>query len=136
MFAISEAGNLGSAGCVAWIFNKKGIISFDKKGIDSDALSMAAIEAGAEDIDDSESHLDIVTTPEDFEKVRDTLKEQKFTPAHAEISMVPSNKVKVEDKETADKILKLMGLIEDNDDVQKVHSNFDIPESLIDETNS
>ncbi len=131
-----NGGNLGSAGCVAWIFNKKGIISFDKKGIDSDALSMAAIEAGAEDIDDSESHLDIVTTPEDFEKVRDTLKEQKFTPAHAEISMVPSNKVKVEDKETADKILKLMGLIEDNDDVQKVHSNFDIPESLIDETNS
>lgn len=131
-----NGGNLGSAGCVAWIFNKKGIISFDKNGIDADTLSMEAIEAGAEDIDDSESNLDIVTTPDNFEKVRDALKEKKFIPINAEISMIPSNKVKIEDKEMADKILKLMSLIEDNDDVQNVHSNFDIPESLINEVSS
>ncbi|NQU17013.1 MAG: YebC/PmpR family DNA-binding transcriptional regulator [Candidatus Saganbacteria bacterium] len=131
-----NGGNLGQTGCVAWIFKKKGIITFEKKGIDSDTLSMAAIEAGAEDIEDQESSIDIVTTPENFEKVRDTLKEQKFASTNAEISMVPSNKVKIEDKETADKILKLMSVIEDNDDVQKVHSNFDIPDNLIDETSS
>jgi len=131
-----NGGNLGQTGCVAWIFKKKGIITFEKKGIDSDTLSMAAIEAGAEDIEDQESSIDIVTTPENFEKVRDTLKEQKFASTNAEISMVPSNKVKIEDKETADKTLKLMSVIEDNDDVQKVHSNFDIPDNLIDETSS
>lgn len=131
-----NGGNLGSAGCVAWIFNKKGIISFEKKGIDVDSLSMAAIDAGADDIEDEESVIDIVTSPENFEKVRDALKKQKFVSASAEISMIPSNKVKIEDKEIAEKTLKLMGAIEDNDDVQKVHSNFDIPEKLIDEINS
>ncbi len=122
-----HGGNLGAAGCVGWMFKKKGMLSFDKKNIDEDALSMEAIEAGAEDIEAAENSLEITTTPEDFEKVRNALKDKGFNPSHSEIAMVPENQIKVQG-EDAEKVLKLIQALEDYDDVQNVYANFDISE--------
>ncbi|MFC1496708.1 YebC/PmpR family DNA-binding transcriptional regulator [Candidatus Margulisiibacteriota bacterium] len=131
-----NGGNLGQNGCVGWMFTKKGIITFEKKGIDTDTLQMTAIEAGAEDIDDEGETLDIITSPDNFEKVRDELRAKKFIPSNAEVTMNPSNRVKIEDQETAQKILKLIETLEEHDDVQNVHSNFDIPDNIINEISS
>lgn len=125
-------GNLGSTGCVAYIFKKMGSLSFDKSKVDADALSMEAIDAGADDIKLEESIVEIVTAPENFEKVRDTLKAKGFTAENAEVTMVPSNTVKVTGDE-ARKIMKLIENLEELDDVQAVHGNFDIPDEVIEQ---
>lgn len=128
-----NGGSMGAAGCVGWLFKKKGIISFDKKGLDVDTVSLAAIDAGAEDIADDETSLDIITTPDSLTKIRDALKGQGFTPTNAEVSMEPSTKVKISDLEVAKKLLKLMEVLEDNDDVQNVYANFDIPDQILEQ---
>jgi YebC/PmpR family DNA-binding regulatory protein len=125
-------GNLGSSGCVSYLFKKMGSLVFSKSGINADALSEVAIDSGAEDIKDEESDIEIITTPENFEKVRDALKAKGFTPSHAEVTMVPSTTVKLTG-EDANKVLRLVENLEDNDDVQAVHSNFDIPDNLIEQ---
>jgi len=125
-------GNLGSSGCVSYMFKKMGSLVFSKSGINADALSEVAIDSGAEDIKDEESDIEIITTPENFEKVRDALKGKGFTPSHAEVTMVPSTTVKLSG-EDANKVLRLVENLEDNDDVQAVHSNFDIPDNLIEQ---
>jgi len=127
-----NGGNLGTSGCVNWMFKKKGSISFERGKIDEDQLSMAAIDAGADDILLEESVLDVVVAPEKFEKVRDELKAKGFEPANAEVTMVPSNTVKVEGEE-AKKVMKLVSALEEHDDVQTVHANFDIPDKIIEE---
>jgi len=123
-------GNLGSAGCVSYIFKKMGSISFDKSKVDADALSMDAIDAGAEDIKIEGDEIEIITTTENFEAVRDALRAKKYEPENAEISMVPSNTVKVSG-EDAQKLIRLVENLEDLDDVQNVYSNFDIPEDVM-----
>lgn len=125
-------GNLGSSGCVSYIFKKMGSLVFSKSGINADALSEVAIDSGAEDIKDEESDIEIITTPENFEKVRDALKAKGFVPSHAEVTMVPSTTVKLTGDD-ANKVLKLVENLEDNDDVQAVHSNFDIPDNIIEQ---
>ena len=125
-------GNLGSSGCVSYIFKKMGSLVFSKSGMNTDALTEIAIDAGAEDIKDEESDLEIITTPENFEKVRDALKAKGFSPLNAEVTMVPSTSVKLTG-EDAKKVLRLVENLEDNDDVQAVHSNFDIPDNLIEQ---
>lgn len=125
-------GNLGSSGCVSYIFKKMGSLVFSKSGINADELSEVAIDAGAEDIKDEESDIEIITTPENFEKVRDALKAKGFTPLNAEVTMVPSTSVKLTG-EDANKVLRLVENLEDNDDVQAVHSNFDIPDNIIEQ---
>lgn len=127
-----NGGNLGASGSVAWMFKKKGSITYDKSVVDEEKLTLAAIDAGAEDVLSEESVFEVVTPPENFIKVRDALKSQGFSPANAEVTMVPANTVKLEGEE-ANKVLKLVNLIEELDDVQSVHANFDIPDALIEQ---
>lgn len=127
-----HGGNLGASGSVAWIFKKKGSITFNMSGVDEEKLTMAAIDAGAEDVLAEESVFEVVTTPENFIKVRDALKTQNFNPLNAEVTMVPANTVKLEG-EDAQKVLKLVNLLEELDDVQSVHANFDIPDAVLEQ---
>ena len=123
-------GNMGASGSVAYMFSRKGSIIFEKAGNEEEKLTMAAIDAGADDILSEESTLEVVTAPETFEKVRDTLKTNGFTPASAEITMVPSTTVTLVG-EPAQKVLKFISNLEEHDDVQAVHANFDISDEEI-----
>jgi len=122
-----RGGNLGATGCVAYLFDKKGIVQFDGEGVDGDALMEAALEAGAEDMSDEGGHIEIVTLPADLSSVQETLAGAGFSPASAEVSMVPSTQVALEGKD-AESMLGLMEALEDLDDVQNVYANFDISE--------
>lgn len=123
-------GNLGSAGSVAYIFKRVGSLVFDKAEVDEEKLTMAAIDAGADDVLPEETTIEVVTKTEDFEKVRDVLTTTGFTPASAEITMHPTTTVKLTG-DTAQKVLRLVGNLEDHDDVQAVHANFDISDAEI-----
>ncbi len=120
-----NGGNLGEAGCVAWVFHKKGLIQFPKAQVTEDILMEPALEAGAEDIKDEEDVWDVVTEPSSFETVKKTLEGKGLKPASAEVTMVPQNFIKLTGPE-AEKMLKLMEALEDHDDVQNVYANFDI----------
>lgn len=132
-YIFSKGGaNLGSSGCVSYLFNKKGSLVFEKSAVGEEALAMEAIDAGAEDIHSEESTIEIVTTPENFEKVREALKAKGFTPSSAEVTMVPTTTVKVAG-EDAQKLIKLVESLEEHDDVQNVHANFDIPDEILEQ---
>ncbi len=118
-------GNLGEAGCVSWLFSKKGFMSFDKKVVDGDRIMELALEAGAEDITDDENEIEVYTDLSSFESLKKVFEENKIPHIVAEISMIPQNYVKLEGK-NAETMLKLMDALEDSDDVQKVYANFDI----------
>ena len=120
-------GNLGSSGCVGYLFEKKGVVNFDREGIDLDTLLEAALEAGAEDVDEGAESVDVLSQPGDFEAVRDALAERGFRPASAEISMRPSSVVELQGKE-AETMLRVADALEDLEDVQNVYANFDISE--------
>jgi YebC/PmpR family DNA-binding regulatory protein len=121
-------GNLGESGCVAWMFHKKGLIQYDKGAVNEEKLMELALDAGADDISDEGSALEVTTDPRDFYKVKEQLDASGLPqPASAEVTMVPQNTIKVVGKE-AEQVLKLMEALEDLDDVQKVYANFDIPE--------
>ena len=118
-------GNLGSSGCVAYLFEKRGVLSFERSGLDGDALLEAALEAGATDVVEGRELLEVVTEPSDFESVRAALEARGFAPANAEVSMEPSTTVKLEG-EQARSMLELADALDDLDDVQGVYANFDI----------
>ncbi|MGI9592229.1 MAG: YebC/PmpR family DNA-binding transcriptional regulator [Myxococcota bacterium] len=120
-----HGGNLGASGCVSYLFDKKGLIQLDRKGLDGDALLEAALDAGAEDVVESPDSLEVVTTPADFESVRTALREAGFEPAQASITLEPSSTVALAGKE-AESMLKLSDALDDLDDVQNVSANFDI----------
>lgn len=124
-----KGGNLGESGSVAWMFHKKGFLSFDKKSVPEDKIMEAALNAGAEDITDTEETWDVTCAPADFEKVKEAL--QTFKPLHAEISRLPQNTIELSDVGDAQKMLNLMEALEDHDDVQKVYANFDIPAQIL-----
>ena len=123
-----HGGNLGSPGSVAYMFEQKGVIVC-RPGADSDELSLLAIEAGADDIDDSSEQLMIYTAPNKLEAVRDALGEDNVE--SAEIKQEPSQTVMVDDASKAKTILNLMEALDDLDDVVEVTSNFDIPEEVL-----
>ncbi len=123
-------GNIGTTGCVAWMFSKKGLISLDKDKVDEEKLMEVALEAGAEDINDEESTLEIITEVKDFETVRDALDKNGLSYVFAKVSMIPQNTVKLQDKE-AEQFLKLVEALEDSDDVQDVYSNCDISDEVM-----
>lgn len=123
-----NGGNLGESGSVAFLFNKKGIILI---GNASEELEMAAIEAGAEDVLAEEGSLEVITDPKQFFTVKKALEEAGAEISGAEIRLNPINTVTVTDEEAAKKILRLMQLLEDDDDVSNVAANFDIPEALL-----
>ncbi len=117
-------GNMGEAGCVAWMFDKKGLLVFPKS-IDFDKLFEAAIEAGADDVTDEDEQFEVTTDPANFIEVREVLEKAGFKPESAEVTMIPQTQIKLEGK-AAESMLKMMDRLEDNDDVQNVYANFDI----------
>ncbi len=123
-------GNIGSTGCVAWMFDKKGLFSFEKGKVDEEKLMEVALDAGAQDINDEETTIEVLTDPKDFEKVKEALDKHELTYAFAKITMIPQNTVKLNEKE-AEQNLKLVETLEDLDDVQNVHANFDIPDEIL-----
>lgn len=125
-----NGGNLGEPGCVAWIFEKKGLIVIDRDKADEDLLLGLALEAGAEDVKDDENQFEIVTEPSDFESVKKAIEDANISFNLAEVTMIPKNTVKLEGKK-AQQMLNLMEVLEDNDDVSNVYANFDIPDDVI-----
>ena len=118
-------GNLGASGCVAYLFEKKGILVYPWVGIDPDALMEVAIEANALDVFEEGSSIQVQTTPDGFESVKAVLEAKGFTADHAEISMVPQNTVKLTGK-NAQTMLRLFEALDDHEDVKQVYANFDI----------
>jgi YebC/PmpR family DNA-binding regulatory protein len=123
-------GNMGSAGCVAWMFEKKGYIVIEAKAVDEDELMEAAVEAGAEDVREDNSNYEIITAVQDFEQVKTAIDEQSIPYIVAEITMFPQSTVNLQGKE-AEQMIRLMEALEDCDEVQKVYTNADIPEELV-----
>ena len=123
-------GNLAAENSVSWMFHRKGQVVVEKDKADEEKLLNAALDAGADDMNDDEAAWEIVCAPESFEGVRDAVKGLGVEPASAEVAMVPKNYVKLVGKE-AQQMLRLMEAIEDHDDVQHVWANFDIAEKEI-----
>ena len=123
-----NGGNMGEAGSVAWMFDKKGYIVVDKTAMGEDALFEIVIEAGADDMQDEGDVYEIFSTPDNFEAVTDALKAAGVETQAAEISMIPQNYIALAGDD-ARKMMKLYDALDDNDDVQKVYANFDIDES-------
>ncbi|MEE9145674.1 MAG: YebC/PmpR family DNA-binding transcriptional regulator [Candidatus Binatia bacterium] len=126
----NHGGHLGENGCVAWMFDRKGLITVDKAQIEEDRLVGLALEVGAEDVQEEYGLFEVVTRPEDFEKVKEYLEQENVKIVTAQVTMIPKNTVAL-DENHAEKILKLTEELEDHDDVQSVAANFDIPEALI-----
>jgi YebC/PmpR family DNA-binding regulatory protein len=124
-------GNLGTAGAVAWLFERRGIVLVDATGVDEDELTLAAAEGGAEDVALDGSTFTVSCDAADLSAVREAIEAAGFTVESAELTMVPKTTVEVADENEAKKILRLMDQLEDNDDVQDVYANFDIPEQVL-----
>jgi YebC/PmpR family DNA-binding regulatory protein len=123
-----NAGNLGEAGCVAWMFGKKGLMVFEKDKVDEEKLMTAALDAGAQDVRETEKEFEVVCDPSDFENLKKQLEQAQFKPLLAEVTMVPQSTIRLVGKE-AQQMIRLMEGLEDSDDVQHVYANFDIPDS-------
>jgi len=130
-FFAKSNGNLGENGCVAWMFEKKGQIVVDKATISEEDLMDKALESGAEDVVEEENEFQVLSSVDDFNDVRDGLEEQGVQYLEATVSMIPKNTIEVTEEKVAASLLKLLENLEDHDDVQKVHANFDIEESLM-----
>ena len=126
-----RGGSLGEAGCVAWMFDKKGLIVFEQDQVDEDEVLEVALEAGADDVITTEDQYEVHTELAAFESVKQAFDDQELRYTMAEITMMPQNTVKVDDEAQAAQVLKLMDAIEDADDVQKVYANFDIPDEIL-----
>ncbi|GAB6073187.1 YebC/PmpR family DNA-binding transcriptional regulator [Venenivibrio stagnispumantis] len=125
-------GNLGASGCVSFLFEDKGVIYVDKSKYNEDEIFEKAIEAGAEDvITDDQDYYEIRTSATDLYTVKENLEKAGVEIAKAELTKLPTTTVKINDEETATKLMKLLDALEDNDDVQKVYANFDIPENIL-----
>lgn len=122
-----NGGSMAAVGSVAWLFERKGVIVLSDlpDEVDRDELEIALIEAGADDIDDQDSAIEATCAPSDLPALTQTVKEQGITPIRAEVTMVPKNMVHVEGA-AADKVLKLVNALDENEDVQEVYANFDI----------
>ena len=121
-------GNLGQTGCVSFMFNKKGVLAIEAEGQDEDDIMEKALEAGASDFNADGDVFEIITEPEDFSAVRDDLEEQGFSFVSAEIEMLPDVYSSIDDPDAAEKMDKLLDLLEDNDDVQNVWHNWERPD--------
>ena len=129
-----NGGNIGDTGCVAWMFDQKGLILVTKEGQDEDEIMMIALDAGAEDIQDDGDTFDVFTSPSEFESVRSQLIENGIEPMRAEISRIPQSTVAIEGQE-AEQLLRLLEVLEEHDDVQNVYANFDMDDKVLDEMN-
>lgn len=125
-----HGGNLGEAGCVAWNFEKKGLILLDSTKTDEDTVMETAIDAGAEDIDIQDGAVEIRTSVEQFEAVKEALSARGIQWESAELTMIPNSVVALTGEE-ARRMVKLMQALEDHDDVQSVSANFDLPDDVL-----
>jgi len=123
-------GNLGENGCVAWMFDKKGYIVVERSAIDEDSLMETALDAGAEDVREDDANFEVITAPEDFEAVRAAIDEKAIPYLDAEVTMLPQTSTNLQGKE-ADQMIRLMDMLDDCDDVQKVYTNADIPDDMV-----
>jgi len=126
-----HGGSLGTSGCVSWMFSKKGLITVGTSDIDEEQLLEIALNAGADDMQDTGELFEITCQPTAYEKLKEALKEKEIPTQVAEISMVPQNTIAVSDDRTAKKIISLMEEFEDHDDVQNTYANFDIPDEIM-----
>jgi YebC/PmpR family DNA-binding regulatory protein len=127
-----HGGNLGETGCVNWMFEKKGLILVEQDKADEDDLMELVLEAGADDMAQEEENYEVTTSPAAFEAVKAAIAGKGIPVAHAEVSMHPQSTVRLEGKEAL-RMLRLMDLLEENDDVQEVSANFDIDASIMEQ---
>ena len=125
-----NGGNMGKSGSVSWQFTRYGVLSADKDKVNVESLMSDAIEAGAEDINEEDTSVEIKTKPENYETVLKALKDKKYEFSSNEITLVPGSTIEV-NGDTAAKLLKLVNLLEEHDDVQNVYSNFDITDDTV-----
>jgi YebC/PmpR family DNA-binding regulatory protein len=124
-------GNLAESGAVAWLFERKGVVLVDRDSTDEDELTLAAADAGAEDVGEEGSSFEVTCAPEDLHAVRGALEAAGIAVSDAEVTMLPKTTVEIEDEAVARKVLRLIDGLEENDDVQDVYANFDIPEHVL-----
>ena len=127
-----SGGNLGESGCVGWMFQSMGVLSFDKEAYEEDQLLEVGLEAGVEDLVDDGEAWEVRTAPEDFMAVKKAFEDAGIEMLNAEVTKIPQNYVDLE-TETARKAMKLYEQLDDHDDVQTVFSNFEIPDELFDQ---
>ncbi len=125
-----NGGNLGETGCVSWMFKKKGYFVVEKSAVDEETLMEAALEAGAEDVREDESNFEVITEPDDFEGVKEALEKASIPFEDAEVTNLPETFANLEGKQ-AEQMYRLMEMLDDCEDVQKVYTNADIPEDVI-----
>jgi YebC/PmpR family DNA-binding regulatory protein len=125
-----HGGNLGESGCVAWLFDSRGLITVETNDLDAEELALQAIDAGAEDVKVEKAYVEIYTKPEELERVREALGQNNIPVASAEVSMVPRTVVELEEK-AALQTLKLLDKLEELDEVQRVSSNADFTDSIL-----
>jgi len=125
-----HGGSLGEAGCVAWMFKKRGVITIDRSTVDEDRLMEVALESGADDVTGDADTFQVLSAPDSFSAARDAIEKAGITIANAEMTMVPENTVKVAGHQ-AEQVLKLLEDLEDHDDVQSVSANFDMDEEVM-----
>ena len=124
-------GNLGASGCVAWMFEKQGLITIELDAVDEDTLMEVAMEAGAEDIKSDSGSYEVITQPGDIDSVRSAIEVKGIPMVSAEVTMIPKDSVKLEKESQASSMIKLYEILEELDDVQKIYANFDISEELL-----
>ncbi|MFS8543912.1 MAG: YebC/PmpR family DNA-binding transcriptional regulator, partial [Limnochordales bacterium] len=124
-------GNLGESGCVAWMFERRGLVTLDRSAVaDEDELLLVAAEAGADDVTTHEDHIEVQTDPALLEQVKEHLSQAGYTVASAQVAMVPKTSVAVAGDD-AERLMKLLSALEDHDDVQEVYANFDVPDEVL-----
>jgi transcriptional/translational regulatory protein YebC/TACO1 len=121
---------MGETGCVSWMFDNKGLIAIEKSQIDEERLMGIVLEAGAEDVREEDEIFEVVTSPEAFAAVKDSLDREKIAVASAQVTLMPKSTVDIDAKHV-EQILKLTEELEDHDDVQSVSANFNIPTELM-----
>jgi YebC/PmpR family DNA-binding regulatory protein len=126
-----NGGNLGGTGAVAWQFERRGVVVVPADGVDEEELLLAAADGGADDVEQDGDMFQVTSAPESLATVRTAVEAAGFTVDSAELQMVPKTTVAVEDETTARQIMRLIDALEDNDDVQDVYANFDIPERVL-----
>jgi YebC/PmpR family DNA-binding regulatory protein len=125
-----HGGHLGEVGCVSWMFHQKGLVVVEKGKATEDEIMVAALEAGAEDVNDEGQFFEIVTAPAALEKVKKALGASGIEFSNAQLTRYPQTFIRLEGK-PAEQILRLMDALEENDDVQKVYANFDVPDEIM-----
>ena len=125
-----NSGQMGEAGSVAWMFERKGVIEVRGKGLDEDALMSCGLEAGMTDMEPAGEGFTLYSDPSDLQMLKEALEKAKYVIESAETPMVPKTPVEITDVETARKVVQLIEVLEDHDDSQNVYSNFDIPDEV------